>query len=314
MEIIHVKGNTYCIQAAESIPFYRLNDREIVLLDSGYEKYDRDGLTALLDGAGYRVRGIIGSHTHIDHGGNHMFFKERDGAVIALSMAEAAIGASPVMLKAVYSTWSVGGAAEAFRSILVTPDIVIPEGAGEIGLCGARFGILPLPGHSPGHIGIATPDGVLYVGDALMGERLLENAKLPTALSIEDDLRAKKKLYDVRYDKYILAHEGVYDDITGLIGRNIHKMEERAEAVLALLDRPRTMDGITRAAWTSFGMRSRRMFAVLVFERNVRSFVEFLQDRGDVEVTVDSGVRRYAKAGIAGTGKQEGESDAADEM
>lgn len=299
MKLAHVKGNTYCIEAMETIPAYRLNERDVVLLDSGYAAYDREGLAALLDEAGWRVRGIIGSHTHIDHGGNHGFFQERDGAVIALPALEAAFAASPMMLKAAYGPWSVKQAERELGTLLVRPDVVIPEEDGELTLCGARFGILHLPGHSPGHIGISTPDGVLYVGDALMGERLLKTAKLPTAYSHGDDLHSKRKLYGARYDKYILAHEGVYDEITGLIDRNLHKMEERASALLALLDRPMTLEELTRAAWTAFGMRSKRTFKAMLFEKNLRSFVEFLEDRGALAVTAELGVRRYTRAGSA---------------
>jgi len=38
---------------------------------------------------------------------------------------------------------------------------------------------LPLPGHTPGHAGVATPDGVLYAGDAIFGTRVLERYALP---------------------------------------------------------------------------------------------------------------------------------------
>ncbi|MDF2949936.1 MAG: beta-lactamase domain protein, partial [Sedimentibacter sp.] len=36
MNLIHVKGNTYCIEVGMSyIPFYKLNEKDIIMLDTG---------------------------------------------------------------------------------------------------------------------------------------------------------------------------------------------------------------------------------------------------------------------------------------
>lgn len=57
MELLHVLGNTYAAVAATALlPVYKLNDRDVVLIDTGYAKLDRAGLTALIDGSGWRLR------------------------------------------------------------------------------------------------------------------------------------------------------------------------------------------------------------------------------------------------------------------
>ena len=71
MELLHVLGNTYAAVAATALlPVYKLNDRDVVLIDTGYAKLDRAGLTALIDGQGWRLRAILCSHAHFDHTGN----------------------------------------------------------------------------------------------------------------------------------------------------------------------------------------------------------------------------------------------------
>ena len=63
MELLHVLGNTYAAVAATALlPVYKLNDRDVVLIDTGYAKLDRAGLTALIDGSGWRLRAILCSH------------------------------------------------------------------------------------------------------------------------------------------------------------------------------------------------------------------------------------------------------------
>ena len=56
-----------------------------------------------------------------------------------------------------------------------------------------------LPGHTPGQIGILTPDGILYLADAVFGPRVLENYYIPYHLDFPEALRT---LYRIR-DEYI---------------------------------------------------------------------------------------------------------------
>ena len=71
MELLHVLGNTYAAVAATALlPVYKLTDRDVVLIDTGYAKLDRAGLTALIDGSGWCLRAILCSHAHFDHTGN----------------------------------------------------------------------------------------------------------------------------------------------------------------------------------------------------------------------------------------------------
>ena len=49
MNLRHVYGKTYVAEATTAlIPIYKLNDRDVVLFDTGYAKLDRSGLTNLL--------------------------------------------------------------------------------------------------------------------------------------------------------------------------------------------------------------------------------------------------------------------------
>ena len=96
MELLHVLGNTYAAVAATALlPVYKLNDRDVVLIDTGYAKLDRAGLTALIDGSGWRLRAILCSHAHFDHTGNVRYLQERYGAPAAISLIEAGISVNP---------------------------------------------------------------------------------------------------------------------------------------------------------------------------------------------------------------------------
>jgi hypothetical protein len=42
LKILEVKGNTYCIDTGMTyIPFYKINENEIIMLDSGWAKGEK---------------------------------------------------------------------------------------------------------------------------------------------------------------------------------------------------------------------------------------------------------------------------------
>ena len=56
MKIVEVKGNTYCIDTRMTyIPFYKINDNEIIMLDSGWAKGERKGIEEVLENNKYVV-------------------------------------------------------------------------------------------------------------------------------------------------------------------------------------------------------------------------------------------------------------------
>ncbi len=104
MEHKHIKGSTYCIDTGMTyLPFYKITDTDIIVLDTGWAEGEREGLVELLDEYGYQVKGIICTHAHIDHIGNNAFFKEKYNALIAMSRDEARICSSMINLKMYYN-------------------------------------------------------------------------------------------------------------------------------------------------------------------------------------------------------------------
>ncbi|WP_243109343.1 hypothetical protein [Anaerophilus nitritogenes] len=62
MDILKVKGNTYCIDTGMIyIPFYKMNDQEIIMLDTGLEKEDRQGIEEVLEKNNFKVTAILNS-------------------------------------------------------------------------------------------------------------------------------------------------------------------------------------------------------------------------------------------------------------
>ena len=81
--------------------------------------------------------------------------------------------------RANYVALTYGKSRQVFLEECFTADIIIGPEDDHLDMAGARFGIMQLPGHSAGHIGIVTPDGVAYVGDCLIDRDQIAAAKRP---------------------------------------------------------------------------------------------------------------------------------------
>lgn len=292
----HIRGKTWCLDGHMTIPVYLLNRREAVLLDSGYADRDRPLLEALLREKGLRVRAILGSHSHNDHNGNHAYFQKAHGAEIILRDIEAAAVSDFSLMTAVYAPGTAEELARELPHLLLKADRVFSASDRSVDVDGETFSLIPLPGHTPGHTGIVTPDGVFYVGDGVLSGPVLEKAKLPSTMDWERDLESKQRLYGMEYPCYVLAHSGVYEDIRALVEENAADKRRRAGEILGWLrGRERwTESEAERLLWERLGVRSASFMGRTIFRRNVRCALEYLARTGAVSKEIRMGAACYA--------------------
>lgn len=294
MELRHVLGRTWVAEASTALlPIYRVTDTDMILIDTGYAKLDRAGLTALIEDRGFHLRGIICSHAHFDHSGNVRYLQQRCGAKAAAHIIEAGISVNPDAYRANYVALTYGKSREFFLEECFVADTIIGPEDDFLDFCGVRFGILQLPGHSAGHIGVVTPDNVAYVGDCLIDQQQIDSAKLPTSMFIARDLQSKEFLRQTQYDAYILAHKSVVTDIAPLVDSNIAFIHRKAEELLNDLT-----DGMTFAQWISTfcqreNIRTKNELKFSIIERNFSNFVDWLTDEGRILVRREYCAKTY---------------------
>ena len=294
MELRHVLGRTWVAEASTALlPIYRVTDADMILIDTGYAKLDRAGLTALVEDSGFHLRGIICSHAHFDHSGNVRYLQQRCGAKAAAHIIEAGISVNPDAYRANYVALTYGKSREFFLEECFVADTIIGPEDDFLDFCGVRFGILQLPGHSAGHIGVVTPDNVAYVGDCLIDQQQIDSAKLPTSMFIARDLQSKEFLRQTQYDAYILAHKSVVTDIAPLVDSNIAFIHRKAEELLNDLT-----DGMTFAQWISTfcqreNIRTKNELKFSIIERNFSNFVDWLTDEGRILVRREYCAKTY---------------------
>lgn len=291
-----VLGDTYCIVTGYArIPLFKLGGGLAVLVDSGLAVPDRAGILELLKKEGLRVSAVLTSHAHIDHTGNHQALQQEHGAVIYMTPFDAAVSGTPMNLKAYLYGTSYRGVMDYGASMLCRADRIIAPEDTVVEIEGARFDILRLPGHAPEHLGFVTPDGVAYVADALMSDKVLDSVRIPYCMCCELDFQTKRMLRDTKYARYIIPHNGVYDDIATLVDRNAQKLQDKIEVVAGLADRYLTMEELVARAAAAMGVHGDTVYKVRVAERNIRVFVEHLLDTGRLVQRANEGMIEYVR-------------------
>ena len=300
MELVPVLGRTYTAEGATALlPVYFLTERDVVLIDTGYAKLDRAALTHLIDDNGLRLRGIICSHAHFDHTGNVRYLQQRYGCPAAIQLIEAGISVNPDSYRANYVALTYGKSRQLFLEECFTADVIIGPEDDHLDMAGARFGILQLPGHSAGHIGIVTPDGAAYVGDCLIDHDQIAAAKLPTSMFIARDLESKQRLHELDAPAYIVAHKQVLTERTAfdaLIDENIAFIHAKERELLDDLT-----DGMTFSDWIAAfcrreDIRTHNELKFSVVERNFSNFAAWLTDSGRVAIQREFCAKRYYRA------------------
>ena len=79
-----VKNNTWCIDTGRTlIGVYRLNDSDVIMLDSGSAMggTETKKLMEVIGGAQLNVRAVIATHGHLDHIGNNDLLKDLSTAI-----------------------------------------------------------------------------------------------------------------------------------------------------------------------------------------------------------------------------------------
>ena len=83
-----------------------------------------------------------------------------------------------------------------------------------------------------------------YFGDALISYEVMKGVKMPYAFILKENLKSKERLHDLACAKYIVAHKGIYGDITKLIADNMDFYKDRAERVYYVIEGAMTMEDI----------------------------------------------------------------------
>ena len=299
LELVHVRGNTWVIKSWSMIPLYKIDEKRCILLDSGLLEQQAE-IHAVLQKHRLTCVGILGSHAHMDHAGNHRFFQKTYGATVAMPLGEVGILASQLGMGLSIYNLSPGQISREshLRGIECVADVIIQPKDGQVTLHGVTFDVIHTPGHSVDHIAIRTPDQVAYLGDAIMTGPTLFRAKFPYAFSMASYFESLRALASIEAKMYIASHFGVYPEIASLVETELAFLQNRMLELLALVQGDITVEDLAFRICQEYGIRPKIPSDMAYFERAARTYLHYLNDLGLLEAVLLEDRLRYRRTKI----------------
>lgn len=248
MELIKLGDRTFYIKNNTNIGVYKLNEKDVILIDSGIDSEVGRKILKVIRDRDMNVVGIINTHSHADHVGGNNFIQSRTNCKIYNMGIENVIVNNPILEPMImYGASPINDIKNKFimakesRSELLD---VLPDG----------LSYIMLPGHTCNMIGIVTSDNVLFLGDALVSSETIDKYHIFFLDDIKKQFETLDYLNNLKYDMYVPSHVDVSNNISELIKINKSKMDEIIENILDICQEKVIFEDVLKNLFDKYGL------------------------------------------------------------
>ena len=290
-ELIQLTERTYYIKSPTNIGLFRLDEKNVCLLDSGNDKDAGRRIRQVRDANGWQLSAIYNTHSNADHIGGNKYLQGQTDCQIYAPDIECAFTRRPIL----EPSFLYGGypckdlrhkflLAQESDARLLTPD-VLPEG----------FALLSLPGHFFDMVGFRTPDEVVYLADCLSSKETLEKYQISFIYDVAAYLKNLEMVQTLEARMFVPAHAEATTDIAPLARYNIQKVQEIAQKILDLCREPLCFESLLQQLFAHYGLAMNFEQYVLVGS-TVRSYLAWLKDEGRLQAEFDNNLLLWRQA------------------
>ena len=270
---------TWVLEGPTNIGFFE-EKGDVLLVDSGNDKESGRKINKILKEKNWRLKGIINTHSNADHIGGNDYLQRNLGCEIYAAETEKAFIESPVLETSFL--WGGREIGELRNKFFQARPSRVTEIIDQSREWKSGIRIIPLEGHFFQMIGLKTPDEILFAADSLFGEDVLDKYKIPF---IYDVAAYRSSIIRVREEKarfVVPSHGPISGNITETADRNLKRVDEIEESLLAILEEESSFDRILKRLCDRFGILLNGGQYALIGS-TVRSFLSYLADAGLAE-------------------------------
>lgn len=288
LELKPLREGVYYLPSASNVGFCE-GPRSSVLIDS---LNDADGgrkILKALEAAGKRVDAVALTHSNADHMGGAAFIASRVGGSVYASRMEGAFCADPLLepsfLYGGYPPKELRG--KFFIAPACPTSVLSPEAPPEEL---ENFQVIPLPGHYFGQVGYQF-GGVLFVGDALFGDRVIEKHPVFFVYQVADFLESLERIRQWAAAQasvpispatppplVVPSHGEPTEDVGALVDLNRRTVERIAETLVELCERERSSEDLLSLFCERFSITLDWAQYALVLS-TIRSYLVYLREQ-----------------------------------
>ena len=197
-ELIQLTERTYYIKSPTNIGLFRLDEKNVCLIDSGNDKDAGRRIRQVLDANGWQLTAIYNTHANADHIGGNRYLQGQTGCRIYAPGIDCAFTRHPVL----EPSFLYGGyppkdlrhkflLAQESDAAELTAD-KLPEG----------FASIPLPGHFFDMVGFRTPDDVVFLADCLSSREILDKYQIGFIYDVAGYLKTLEQVLEFKARLY----------------------------------------------------------------------------------------------------------------
>ncbi|MCK8060018.1 MULTISPECIES: MBL fold metallo-hydrolase [unclassified Fusibacter] len=288
--IKHIHGNTYQTNLGINVMLYRLNEKEWLMVDAGYDLDKAKQLVRHLQQDDQKISHLILTHAHSDHCAAAGFIKKSFDTLLYASDIERQFIEHPHLMGLFVNP------SYPFKAILDIrhrPTPVDHTLTSDLTIDNITFKLVDLKGHSPNMIGIITPDEVFYVSDAYVGIDYLNSTKILYSYDLKSDFETKDNLKQVGASYYLPSHGELHSDHIQVIDENITYYNRHFQMIISMLRTPLTADGIMEQLVDQIGITT-NLSSALITRGCLAGMLTYLVSNEKLQVRVHKGNLYYS--------------------
>ena len=276
MELIKVGEKTYYIKNPTNIGIYKVDEENVYLIDSGNDKDAGKKIIKIVEEQGWKIKGIINTHSNADHIGGNKVIQDRTGCAIYAYNIEKSFTENPILEPSfLYGGYPFKDLRNKFllakESTVTNIENNLPEGLEYISLKGHFFDM----------IGIKTSDDVYFLADSLFSEETIMKYHLFFIYDVREYLNTLDYLDTLKGSLFIPSHCEASTDIKLLTSLNRNKFQEVLEFITKYCEKEVTFEEILKYIFDKYSLVMNANQYVLIGS-TIRSYLSYLYDEGKI--------------------------------
>ena len=272
MELVRVGEKTYYIKNATNIGIYKIDETQVYLIDTGNDKDAGKKILKIIDEQGWKVKGIITTHSNADHIGGNKVIQDRTNCTILAYNIEKSFTEFPILESSfLYGGYPFKDIRNKFllaKESVVTPiENNLPDG----------LEFFTLKGHFFDMIGIKTSDNVYFLADSLFSKETITKYHLFFIYDVREFLNTLDYLNTLNGNLYIPSHCEATNNILSLIELNRNKVNEIMNKIYNACEKEMTFEEVLKYIFDDYNLVMNANQYVLVGS-TIKSYLSYLYD------------------------------------
>lgn len=289
-ELIQVGEKSYYINCPAKIGIYKANEDGVYLIDSGSDKDAGRKVRQILDKNGWKLLGILSTHSNADHIGGNKYLQSQTGCKIFTYGIEGAITKYPVLEPAyLYGGYPCKDLRHKFlmaqeSEVVDVSDEDFPK----------EVEVIPLPGHFFDMVGYRIPDGTVFVADCVSSKATLEKYAVSVIYDVEAYLKTLDMVENMDVNVFVPSHADTCTDMKELAECNRQKVYEIENLIWEICSEKQTFDVILQKVFTHYELVMTFQQHVLVGS-TIRSYLAWMKDQGKLDIVFEDNLMKWIR-------------------